>query len=302
MKRNTLGRTGLQVSELGFGCSSFWAKSAFPERRAVELVRTAIDLGINLFDTGSSYARGQAERRLGAALRGYPRRDELVVATKAGTRVSASGSTYRDFSAAGVRASVEQSLRNLELDAIPLLHLHVPRRHDVTDELMACVSRLRDEGLVRCIGVHGRAPGIRELVLETPLLETAMFDFNVLHAERRFEIAELARVGKGVLGATPLAQMLFSDRIFAIRRLADAWYLLRALKNRRGELRRGRRFRFLDRVEGWTGAEVALAYALANPDVAVSIFGTTSMERLRANVAVSGRKLPPELVARIEST
>ena len=301
MKRNTLGRTGLEVSELGFGCSSFWAKSAFPDRDALALVRAAIDLGINFFDTGSSYAAGQAERRLGAALHGHPRRAEVVVATKAGTRVSASGSTYKDFSADSVRESVEQSLRNLGLEAIPLLHLHVPRRRDITDELLECLERLRQEGLVRFVGVHGRAKGIRELVLESELFDTAMFDYNVLHADRRTEIAELVRAGKGMLGATPLGQMLFSNRIFLPRRRADLWYLARALKNHRTDLRRGRRFRFLNRIEGWTGAQAALAYALSNPDVAVSIVGTTSLARLRENVAVCGRELPREIAEKIAS-
>ncbi|MBS0363101.1 MAG: aldo/keto reductase, partial [Proteobacteria bacterium] len=79
-----LGQTGLTVSEIGFGAASWWGKPQFSERAAVGLVHAAIDGGVTFFDTGASYSNGQAEPRLGRALKGRdPAR--LVIATKAGT-------------------------------------------------------------------------------------------------------------------------------------------------------------------------------------------------------------------------
>ncbi len=301
MDQIRLGQTELVVSRLGFGCSSFWAKSAFPEADASRLIHRALDLGVSFFDTGSSYASGQAEQRLGRALQDRERSD-IVVATKAGTRNASFGRTYKDFTPSGIRTSVEQSLRNLQLDAIPLLHLHVPRPEDITDELVDGLERLRDRGLVRYFGIHGGAPGLRDIVLNNPIFDTAMFDYNVLHVGRKPRIAELKAAGKAFLGATPLAQMLFSRRMLRPTRLADLWYLTRAMVGHRADLQRAQAFRFLEEQTDWTGAELALAYALSNADVSVCIFGTTSEARLRENIEVLGRSVPAELIQRIEAS
>ena len=299
MRKRRLGGTGLEVSELGFGCSSFWAKSAFPERDALALVHAAIDRGLTFFDTGAHYAAGQAEQRLGKALALHKNAD-FVVATKAGTHFAPGGRFYKDFSRAALRQSVEQSLRNLQLDAIPLLHLHSPRPEHVTDDVIETLDRLRQEGLVRHVGIHGYGVELHRKILSHPLFATAMYDFNLLSQERKPMIHELVASGRGFLGATPLAQALFSSRLFRPRRFADWWYLARALKNHRDLIMRGVRYRFVERIPGWTGGEVAIAYALASPDVSVAIFGTTSMRHLEQNLAVSGRELPREIIDRIE--
>ena len=65
MRMRPFGRTGALVSELGFGCASFWGRSMFPEANAIALVHQALELGISFFDTGASYGGGVAETRLG---------------------------------------------------------------------------------------------------------------------------------------------------------------------------------------------------------------------------------------------
>jgi aryl-alcohol dehydrogenase-like predicted oxidoreductase len=263
-------------------------------------VHAALEHGVTFFDTGSSYARGQAEQRLGRALAGRSKHD-LVIATKVGTHHSRLGTTYKDFGPAAVRASVEQSLRRLGLEAIPLLHLHAPRPAEITDELIGCLCELRDAGLIRWFGIHGASEGLHRSALERPAFSTAMFDYSILHANRRTRIRELVTSGRGFLAATPLGQSLWSSRILRPRRLADLWYLARALGKHRADLARGRRFRFIEQCEGWSGAQIALAYVLRNPDVSVAVFGTTSQPRLLENLSASGRALPSELIERIEA-
>src|SRR5947207_14403324 len=120
-----LGRTGLTISEIGFGCASWWGKPAFPEREALGLAHAAIEAGVTVFDTAASYSAGEAEPRLGRALKG---RDvsSLVIATKAGTFHAGGGRIGRDFSPAAIVASAERSLRNLGLEILPLPQLHGP--------------------------------------------------------------------------------------------------------------------------------------------------------------------------------
>lgn len=301
MKRRQLAGTDLEVSALGFGCSSWWAKSAFPEEAALALLHRAIEQGVTFFDTGSNYAGGQAERRLGKALREH-RVGDLIVGTKAGTWVAPNGSFYRDFSPAAVRTGIEASLRNLGLERVDLLHLHGPPPGAVTDELLACLDDLRKAGKVRYCGVNGFGPELVARVVSSDVLATVMFDFNLLRADRKPVIEQLARAGKGFIAATPLAQAYFSSKLFKPKRMADLWYLARAIGKHRDMVRRGFSFRFVNEIPGWTGAQVALAYALANPHVSVAVFGTTDLNRLCENLEAASRSLPHGVLQRIEAT
>ena len=91
MQYRALGRTGLQISEIGLGCASFWGMKRFDETTAVRLVHAAIDRGVTFFDTGPAYSGGNAEPRLGRALASHGKRKDLVIATKAGSRADQRG-------------------------------------------------------------------------------------------------------------------------------------------------------------------------------------------------------------------
>ena len=93
MRYRALGRTGLTVSEIGFGCASWWGQKAFPEREAIALVEAAVEGGVTFFDTGAAYSGGNAEPRLGRALKGVDA-SRLVIATKAGTLSFISTTTF----------------------------------------------------------------------------------------------------------------------------------------------------------------------------------------------------------------
>jgi aryl-alcohol dehydrogenase-like predicted oxidoreductase len=290
-----LGRTGLNVSEIGFGCASWWGKPAFDERRALELVHAALDLGVTLFDTGASYSGGHAEPRLGRALRG---RDvsKLVIATKAGT-YAAGGKVRRDFSPGAIRASAERSLRNLGLEVLPLLQLHGPAAAELDDELMATLAGLRAQGLVRALGVNSFDPAVVERALTRPEFDVVMVDYNVLRPERGPLIARAAAAGKGVLAGMPLA--MGHTRARAIRAPRDLWYAARGLVRHRDEMRRGVRFRFLHSLPGLSGSQAALAYVLENPGVSAAVVGATRLAHLQEDVAASGLRLPEAVRGRI---
>jgi len=293
-----LGRTGLQVSEIGYGCASWWGKPAFPEATALGLVHAAIDLGITFLDTGASYSAGEAEPRLGRALKG---RDgsRLVVATKAGTFHAGGGRIGRDFSPAAVTASAERSLRNLGLDVLPLLQLHGPAVSELTDELLGALGDLKARGLVRALGVNSFDPAVIEHVIGLPQFDAVMVDYNVLRPEREPLVARAAAAGKGVLAGMALAMGHTGLKVAKIRGPQDLWYAARGLARHREEVRRGARFGFLHRQPGLTGSQAALAYVLTNPDVSCAVIGTTRLAHLQENAAASGMALPPALMARI---
>jgi aryl-alcohol dehydrogenase-like predicted oxidoreductase len=295
-----LGATRLEVSEIGFGAASFWGKPAFDERTALGLVHAAIDGGVTFLDTGASYSAGEAEPRLGRALRG---RDvaKLVVATKAGTFHAGGGRIGRDFSAAAVTASAERSLHNLGLQTLPLLQLHGPAIPEITDELRSALASLKARGLVRALGVNSFDPAVIDHVIGLSDFDVVMVDYNVLRPEREPLIARAAAAGKGVLAGMALAMGHTGLQVAKLRGLQDLWYAARGLVRHREEVVKGARFGFLSHVEGMTGPQAALAYVLANPDVACAVIGTTRLAHLHENLGASGLRLPATVAARIRA-
>lgn len=300
MRYRPLGSTGLTVSEIGFGCAGWWGKPAFEERTALGLVHAALDLGVTLFDTGASYSAGQAEPRLGRALKG---RDvsRLTIATKAGTYHAGGGRIARDVSPAAVRASAERSLRHLGLETLPLLQLHGPAIAELNDELLSVLTDLKARGLVRALGVNSFDPAVVEHALGLAEFDVVMIDYNVLRPERRPLIARAAAAGKGVLAGMPLAMGHTGLKVAAIRGPQDLWYAARGLVRHRGEVRDGVRFRFLHRLPQMSGSQAALAYVLADPGVSSAVVGTTRLAHLKEDIAASGLALPAEVVAQIRA-
>ena len=260
MRYRPLGRTGLTVSEIGFGAASWWGKPEFSERDAIRLVGTAVDGGVTFFDTGASYSGGHAEARLGRA-----------------------------------------SLRKLGLEVLPLLQLHGPALGDLTDGLCAALADLKARGLVRALGVNSFDPAVIDHVLRLQDFDAVMIDYNVLRPEREPLIARAAAAGKAVLAGMPLAMGHTGGQVAKLRAPRDLWYAARGLLRHRGEVTAGARFGFLGRTPGMTGAQAALAYVLANPDVACAVAGTTRLAHLRDNLSASGRSLPAETLAGIRT-
>jgi len=298
MRYRPLGQTGFTVSEIGLGCASWWGKRAFDEGEAIRLVHAALAGGVTLFDTGAAYSDGNAEPRLGRALKGRAT-DALVIATKAGTRHDGRG-VVRDFDPAAIEASVEASLRNLGLEALPLLQLHGPALSELTDGFLDRMSGLKRRGLIRALGVNSFDPRVIAHAADRAEIDVVMVDYNILRPERAPLIAQAAAQGKGILAGMALAMGHTGGQVLKLRRPRDVWYALRALKNHRADVAKGARFGFLADIPNMTGAQAALAYVLADPNVSSAVVGTTRLAHLEENLAASGMRLPSEATARIE--
>lgn len=297
MRYRPLGRTGLTVSEIGFGAASWWGKRVFDERQAIALVHAAIDGGVSLFDTGASYSGGQAEARLGRALSGQDK-SRLVVATKAGTYF-ADGRARRDFSPGAIVASAERSQKALGLERLPLLQLHGPAIDELTDELRRALQDLKARGLVEALGVNTFDPAVIDHVIGLPEFDAVMVDYNLTRPEREPLIARAAAAGKAVLAGMPLGMGHASLKLARIRAPRDVWYAARGLLRHRRDVSAGTRFAFLNRLPDMTAAQAALAYVLANPNVACAVVGTTRRVHLRENLEASRLELRPDVARRI---
>jgi len=299
MKKRDIGLTGLTVSEIGLGCASYWGKERFDESEAIKIVHTAIDKGVNLFDTGHSYSDGNAELRLGKAIKNIANKSDLVISSKAGTRIGNDGKLFKDFSPKWIRESCNLSLKTIGIETLPLFHLHGPSVSELSDELIEQLLKMKSEGLVRAVGVNTFDNNVLEKVLNLGVFDFVMPDYNILCKDREPLIEKFYTKGIGVIAGAALADSLYSNRVFKIKGIKDLWYLARALKNFRGKLIKGYSYRFINNVPNITGAQIALAYVLSNTKICSSVFGTTSEKHLIENLDAVNINIPDEIIRKI---
>jgi aryl-alcohol dehydrogenase-like predicted oxidoreductase len=296
MRLRKLGRTGHEVSEIGFGAwqiGADWGDVA--EDEALETLRAAADAGVTFFDTADVYGDGRSERLVGRLLAERP---ELFVATKMGRRLD---QTVENYSPEHFRAWNDRSRENLGVDTLPLVQLHCPPtdlyyRPEVFEDLDAMVA----EGRIAAYGVSVERVEEALKAIEYPGVATVQIIYNMFRqrpAALFFE--EAARRGVGVIVRVPLASGLLSGKYtretsFAaddhrnFNRDGAAFDV--------GETFAGVPFEVgLDAVEelrGLVAPDVALAafalrWILMHPVVSTVIPGARSPEQARANAAAA---------------
>jgi 1-deoxyxylulose-5-phosphate synthase len=290
MLMRQLGKSGISISAMGFGCGGYWGYPSFNELQAAELVQKAIEGGVNFLDTGASYSGGNAEIRLGRIIKSMDTTG-LIISTKAGTVIH-NGRLVKDYSPSSLKRQVESSLVRLGLEQLPLLQLHgVPV--DGFNEAFDTLAGLKQSGKVRLIGVSGDGRDL-ERALNTELLDVVMLTYNLLHRSALQQVRIAYENGCGVLVKSPMAHTLYSNRIFKLHKVSDLWYLLRVIRNYPGELLDGRKFRFINHIPGWVDHEIALLYALHDM-VSCVVTGTTNLDHMQGNLRVFNRTLPVEI-------
>jgi L-galactose dehydrogenase len=205
MQYRTLGRTGLNVSVLGFGASPlgdvFGITDPKEGERAVQL---AVDRGINFFDVSPYYGLTLAEERLGGALRG--KRQKILLATKCGRY----GVEEFDFSRSRVREGVEQSLRRLKTDYVDLLQAHDVEFGDVNQiigETIPEMRRLQQEGKARFIGITGYPLNVLRRIAEAVEVDTILSycRYNLVTTDMDAVLTPFARERRiGMMNASPM--------------------------------------------------------------------------------------------------
>ena len=210
IRRRPLGRTGFAISPIGFGAfkigrnqkTKYAATYELPsDAHVAELLNGLGDLGVNYIDTAPAY--GTSEERIGRAI--SARRSEFVLATKVGEIFEAGASRY-DFSAAGIRASVERSLERLRTSAIDVLLLHSDGRDEwiqTQTEAVATLQELKRQGSVRAIGLSGKTVEGARRALEWA--DVLMVEYHLRDRSHEAVIAEAASRGLGIVVKKGLA-------------------------------------------------------------------------------------------------
>lgn len=220
MHYRTLGRTGWKVSEVSFGAWAIGgAWGAVSEEDALAALNKAIDSGINFIDTADVYGNGRSERLI-ARLR-KSRREEIVVATKAGRRLPRQ--TVEGYSRENLAAWVEDSLRNLSAEAIDLLQLHCPPTEVYyRPEVFGLLDELVRAGKIRYYGVSVERVEEALKAIEFPNVQTVQIIFNCFRQRPAELFSPLAKEKQvGILARVPLASGLLTGKFRRDSTFAD---------------------------------------------------------------------------------
>lgn len=291
LEHRPLGNTGLCVSALGFGASPLGGVfGPVGQAEADRAVRAALDLGISFFDSAPYYGATLAESVLGRALQGIPR-DRYVLATKVGRY----GKADFDFTPSRVIASVDESLARLRTDHIDLIQCHdieyVPLG-PVIHETLPALERLKESGKVRFIGITGYPLSIFRRVLAVRPVDTVLSYCHYTLANRQLAalLPELQSRSVGVISAAPLAMGLLTEPG------PPAWHPApEALKDA------CRKAAAHCTARGADLTDLALAFALRPPEIAVTLVGMAGEEQVRRNVAAASVPVDEVLLAEVEA-
>lgn len=309
MKSRELGKTGIMMSELGYGCTAqfgkdFLGKQSISEEHALSLITAALKSGISFFDTGFNY--GYAEERLGRCLasifsEGTLKREDVIIQTKGCETLNADGSYGpNDYSPDWIKKSVEISLKRLQLDYIDLFALHSADPKVITDGLLYLLDDLKKQRVIRAYGVGGVSDDFGEWISNEKCFDYVMLTYNYTEARRNPLISKLHDNGIGVLSGGSLNRSMNTIKYFP-RNRSELWYLMRAISHYRKELKRSKQFEFVNHIEGLTPQQISLAYILRNPNITSASFNTLSIDHLRDNVMATDIEITPDLLKKIDA-
>ncbi|MCD8855601.1 aldo/keto reductase [Staphylococcus epidermidis] len=175
MQKNIL-KSGIEISELGLGCMSLGTDY----KKAQPIIESAIDNGITYFDTADIYDQGVNEEIVGKALKKYQNRDDIVIGTKVGNRLTDDGHMTWDPSKKHIKESVMGSLKRLGLNHLDLYQLHGGTIDDPLDETISAFDELKQEGYIRAYGISSIRPNVIDYYLKNSQIETLMSQFNLI--------------------------------------------------------------------------------------------------------------------------
>lgn len=308
MEYRKLGGSGLKVSQIGLGCNNFgwWADEA----TSLAVVRHALELGVNFFDTADWYDKGRSEEFLGKALLG--KRQNAVIATKFGAAMG-EGPNDKGGSRFYIMKAVEASLRRLQTDYIDLYQMHVPDPDTQIEETLRALDDLVRSGKVRYIGCSNFSAWQLGDALSTSRhfglhsFITIQVQYSLLVRNIEMELVPCCQANKvGIIPWGPLhggfltgkyrkgqpppvgSRLSKSVPIYD-RNIVEATYdLVSQLEKFASE-------------RGHSVAELAIAWLLSKPYVSVVIPGARNTEQISANVIAGSWKLTPEEITELDS-
>ena len=295
MKYREIGKTGMKVSQLGFGASSLGGVfRTIDEGSAIEAVYAAIDGGINFIDVSPYYGHYKAETVLGKALRNIPR-DKYYLSTKVG-RYGKDGVNTWDYSGKRAKESVKESMERLGIDFIDLINVHdieFADLHQVVGETLPALVELREKGLLGHDGITDLQLENLKWVIDHTEAGTVESVLNFCHYSLNDDklldfLDYFEEKGVGVINASPLSMGLLSNRGVPSWHPAPA-DLVEACR---------KATEYCNEV-GYPIEKLAVQYSIGNPRIASTLFSSANPDNVRKNLSYVDEGIPTGLVEKV---
>ena len=280
LPKRALGRTGLEVTQLGFGAMELRGAREMSEEAVGQLLNAVLDSGINFIDTSPDF--GLSEERIGRHI-GH-RRDEFFLATKCGCNITPDGERLEPrhlWTADRLRRNIDQSLQRMKTDHVDVLQMHVPSVEDVEKGgLVQVLQEIQQEGKTGFIGVSSRAPDL-PVFARMGVFDVFQVPYSALERRHERMIQEAADLGAGIIIRGGIAK--------GHRDRGDRWAKWDAAG--------------LDVVRGTLDRyEFVLRFTLSHPACHTTIVGTADLNHLKANVAAAkAGALPSDLCDQVRA-
>jgi aryl-alcohol dehydrogenase-like predicted oxidoreductase len=314
MEHRPFGRTGLEVSAVGFGC---WEVGGgygdVEETEFARAVGRALDLGINCFDTAEGYGMGASERALGEAL--GRRRDEAIVVTKFGMNYR-DQPNLRDSSRERVLASIDKSLKNLGTDWVDVYLVHWPDRRTPFEETMGALDDVVRDGKVRFVGVSNFKRSELEACMAVRRVDVVQYGWNLFDRRMQRDIlpyCEQHGIGYmaygslafGLLTGTFTEDMEFGPKDWRARqgkmgsiKMFEALFSPEAFRR---NLEVVDELKTIAACHGRSLPQLALRWATAHPAVSTSLVGCRTVAEVEDNAGAVGWPIADDDVAEIDT-
>ena len=295
MKYHEIGKTGMKVSSLGFGASSLGGVfHDLKEKQGIEAVFTAVESGINFIDVSPYYGYYKAETVLGKALKDI-KRDKYYLSTKVG-RYGENGVNSWDYSAKRVTASVYESMERLNVDYLDIINVHdieFADLHQIVDETLPALVKLKEEGVVKHVGITDLqlenlkwvidhlAEGTVESVLNFChycLCDDKLVDFLDYFEEK----------GVGIINASPLSMGLLTER--GVPDWHPAPKPLVEACAKAAEYCKTKNFPI---------EKLAMQFSVSNDRIATTLFSTTNSDNVKKNIESINEPIDWDLVKEV---
>lgn len=304
MEYRLLGRTGVKISPLCLGTANF--ADPTPEKECIDIVKRAVDAGINMIDSADTYAKGESERILGKALAQSSIRDKVLVATKAHYPMGP-GPNDRGNSRLHIIKACEDSLRRMNTDYIDIYQMHRPDPETAVEETLGALTDLVQQGKIRYAGssthpawkimealAASEKYGFTRYILEQP-------PYNLLDRRIENEIIPLCKThGLGIIAWSPMAMGVLIGRYSSAENYPE---------DSRAELRGGiyaervtekgiavgRRFVELAKETGITPAQLSILWVKDQDGITAPIIGPRTMDQLEDLIPVAEMVLDDDI-------
>lgn len=297
MEKRRLGRTGLEVSVVGFGAMTIGGIfGPVDDGVSTKALHAAIDAGMNMIDTSDAYGEGHSEQVIGAFLKERPDRAQILICTKGGNNMVTGA---RNFTPTYIRGCIDGSLRRLGIEAIDLYLLHNPSLQNMqAEDSYAVLETARAQGKLKHWGVSVNTIEECAYVVQNGVPEAMQMEYNILNQSAAAVFAKAHAADIGVIARVPLMRGMLSGRFGtdATFVAGDRRRQILAPDKLPGLVAKVQQIRDLVAASGLSLVETAVRFCVSNPHVAVTLPGIRTPEQARAN-AMASTALPAALLA-----